>query len=196
MRKVQNVSAGDQYVGQVLQVGRGQTPQWEGLTQETVNAFINSLENFAAQVCLHMVYAGINTLVALGHLPQKSTETANFLKQVNSIFYFLNVRGSRYSKKPLKGDEADQIQIANLRRQAQTWKVQNNRSRPPNFLALDQKLHAVELLSRDLVQKGVFPHLLTGRFNQDCLAFFHKFGPRVDTDSTHLQRNSPMHTGH
>ena len=143
-----------------------------------------------------MVYAGINTLVALRHLPQKSTETANFLKQVNSIFDFLNVRRSRYNKKPLKGDEADQIQIANLRRQAQTWKVQHNRSRPRNFLALDQNLHAVELLSRDLVQKGVFPHLLTGRFNQDCLENFfsqirakggHRFSPSTK-EFTHAYR--------
>ena len=61
--------------------------------------------NLTAQVCSHSVYAGIQTLVALWKMSQSAAENGNFLKEVNDVFDFLNVRTARdKTNKPLKSN--------------------------------------------------------------------------------------------
>ena len=111
----------------------------------------------------------MHTLVALGKLPQRSAQTAKFLKQVNDVFDFLNVQGFKKGKSPLRGDASDLAKIANFKVQAQRWVTKEKRQRQPCFLALVQCLNAIQMMSNDLVQNGIFSFLLSGRVNQDCL---------------------------
>jgi hypothetical protein len=141
--------------------------------------------NLAAQVCSSSVYAGMKTLTTLGKLPSSASETAVFLKEVNDVFDFLNVRGVRGNHcRPLTADEL--VKCSYYKEQVSKWYGKGKTRIPPCFKALIQSLNATYMLGMDLVVNGDFKFLLTGRITQDCLENFfsqvrakggHRFNP-------------------
>lgn len=137
--------------------------------------------NLAAQVCSHSVYAGMQTLVALGKLESSAAETSQFLKEVNDVFDLLNIRN-------LKGKNMcmDIQKIQQVKESVKLWHLKVKGTKPPCFGAMSQSLNALECMIQDLVHNGAFKFLLTGRINQDCLENFfsqvrgkggHRFNP-------------------
>ena len=120
------------------------------------------------------MYAGIQTLVALGRMSAEAAETACFLKDVNDVFDFLNVRSVKGDKvnKPLTAAHEDIDKLHAFRDKVSLWRTKDKQKQQPCFQALVQSLNATELILQDLVKNGAFTYLLTGRINQDCIENF------------------------
>lgn len=119
----------------------------------------------------HSVYAAMHTMVSLGKLDPPASNTADFVKKVNDIFDFVNIRCGKDKRKAYSGSEKENDYLNRSIDTVSHWYIMRKKNRyvPPCFSGLVQFLNVLKCLCKDLVYDGPFKFILSGRINQDCI---------------------------